>query len=134
MGVIVALGGCAGLRVDVKRIIRASLHARFAADAAIIVEINDAIITDEECLCRADSYTGRIGAMVAAGHGKHAPGIRKNALFGLFHEGAIDTNGHIVFRFASYRAGVAANAFAVVYNKSKFHVVVFSRKGAKHAK
>jgi hypothetical protein len=60
--------------------------------------------------------------VVAAHDRKHAAGMRELAFLYLFDPGAENADWHIVLRFAGGGAGVAANAFSVVYDKAKFHV------------
>lgn len=122
MGAVVALGGGVGIRVNVEGIVGTSLHARLAADAAVFVKVHDTIRPEIERLHWANLHTGCVSAMVAAHDGKHAPGMRELTLLHLFYPSAKDTDWHIVLRFAGGCAGVAANALAVVYDKSKFHV------------
>ena len=43
VGAVVALGSGVGVGVNVKGVVRASLHARLAADAAVFVEVHDAV-------------------------------------------------------------------------------------------
>jgi hypothetical protein len=84
-------------RINVQRIIRAGLHAGFATDAPIFIEIYDAVFPNEEGLHRTNFYTGCISAMVASHHGEQSPGIGKFSLFYLLHPSAVDSNGNIVF-------------------------------------
>ncbi len=57
--------------------------------------------------------------MITAHDGKHPARIRELALFYILNPGPIDPNGDIMLCFTSNRAGVAANAVAIVYYESK---------------
>jgi hypothetical protein len=113
-------------RINVQSIIRAGLHAGFAADTTVFVKIYDTIFPNEERLHRTNFYAGCIGAVVASHHGEESPGIGKFSFFYLLHPGAVDAYGNIVFRFAGCGAGVAAYALSVVYYESVFHAVLIS--------
>jgi hypothetical protein len=56
--------------------------------------------------------------MVASMDGKFSGGIGEGSFFNIFHMGAVHTNGHIVFAFASDRAGMASDTHAVINDKS----------------
>lgn len=43
--------------------------------------------------------------------------------FDIFYPGPVHAERHIMLGFAGYRTGVAANALAIVDNKSKIHVL-----------
>jgi hypothetical protein len=49
----------------------------------------------------------------------------KFTLLNVFHMGAIHTNGYIVLTFASNCTGMAADAHAVIYDKSVIHIFIF---------
>jgi hypothetical protein len=51
----------------------------------------------------------------------------KFTLLNVFHMGAIHTNGYIVLTFASNCTGMAADAHAVIYDKSVIHLIGVSR-------
>jgi hypothetical protein len=51
--------------------------------------------------------------------------IRKFAFFDIFYPSAINTNRNLMLRFTGDSAGVTANTFAVVYDESKVHFVLF---------
>jgi hypothetical protein len=59
--------------------------------------------------------------MIAAGDLEHAPGIREGALFDVLDPGAIDAELNLVLGFASDRAGMAADALAIVDYEGIFH-------------
>ena len=56
VGAEVALGRGVGVLVDVERVVRAGLHAALAADAAVAVEVDDAVLALEQRLRRADRH------------------------------------------------------------------------------
>jgi hypothetical protein len=120
---VVALGSRVRVRVNVEGIIWAGLHTRLTADAPVIIEIHDSILARIEGLHGANLHAGRIRTVVTPEHGEDPPRIGKYALLRLFHPGPVYANGDIVFSFAGYRAGMAADALAVVNNESVLHPV-----------
>jgi hypothetical protein len=65
--------------------------------------------------------------MITAHDGKHPARIRELALFYILNPGPIDPDGDIMLCFTSNRAGVAADAVAIVYYKSKIQVIFLIR-------
>ena len=59
--------------------------------------------------------------MVTAVYQKIATRIGKFTFFNVFDPGAIDANGHVMFRFTGNSTGMAAYTLALVNNKSVFH-------------
>jgi len=94
------------------------LHARFTSNATITIKINNAVGTGVKRGGWTNFHTRRIGAMVTTVDRKFPSVVRKFTLFDIFHMGAIDTNGNIKFTFTRHRAGMTANAHAVIYDKS----------------
>src|SRR5262249_32674113 len=76
----VALGGGAGFRIDVDRVVRARLEAGLAADAGVRIELDDAVGPLEHRRGRADRDARRLRAVVAAGDLEVAPRVRKDPL------------------------------------------------------
>ena len=52
--------------------------------------------------------------MIASMDAKFSGGIRKNALFDVFHVGPVDSYWHVVFRFAGNGACMATDARPIV--------------------
>src|SRR4051812_28847340 len=77
---VVALGRSVRVRVHVEGVVRARLCARFAPDTAAVVEVDDAVLPRKQRSDRTDLDTRRVGAVVAAHHGKQPSRIRKTAL------------------------------------------------------
>src|SRR5262245_34740151 len=115
----IAFGGSVRGRIDVQRVVRTRLHARLAADAAVGVEIDDAILTAIEGCNGADGDARCKVAMIAAHHTEQPAVVRKLAFFDVLHPRAIDANGNLMLAFAGHGTGVAANAFAVIDQESK---------------
>ena len=85
VGAEVALGGGVRVGVDVERVVGARLHARLAADAAVAVEVDDAVRPPVERHRRADRHAGRVVAVVAA-HDREVPArVRELALLDVLH-------------------------------------------------
>ncbi len=57
--------------------------------------------------------------MITAHDGKHPARIRELAFFYILNPGPINPDGDIMLCFTSNRAGVAADAVAIVDNESK---------------
>jgi hypothetical protein len=107
--------------MDVDRVVRTGLHAGFASDASITGKIDDPIFPLPERRYRTNLNTGRIGAMIAALYGKNSTGARELSFFNVLHPGSIHTDREIVFLFACNRAGMTANALAIVDNEPVVH-------------
>jgi hypothetical protein len=58
--------------------------------------------------------------VVAAIDQKITPRVGKLALLNILDPGAVDADGNVVFGFAGDGAGVAADAFSLVYDKGVF--------------
>ncbi len=114
---VVALGGGMRIGVDVQRVVGAGLHTRFAADAALRVEINDAIRALEQGFRGANRHAGSIVAVVTAIDQKITARVGELTLLDILHPRSIDPDGHIMFRLARHRTGMAADTFALVDHK-----------------
>jgi hypothetical protein len=97
------------------------LHAGFAADAPVAVEIDDPVIAPEKSSHRADRYARSVIAVVAPEYREEPASVRVFALLDVLDPGAKRAKRNFVLGFASYRARVAADAFAMVNNKAVFH-------------
>jgi hypothetical protein len=69
--------------------------------------------------------------MIATHNRKQSPCVRKLAFFDVFNPRPIDSDGNLMLRFASHRASMAADTFAVVYDESKIHKVLLLSKKTK---
>ena len=121
MRAVVAFCSRVIFRLHKDRVIRTRLRAGFAADTTPVVEINDAV---RACIKRGHGTnldTRRVGAMIATHHAKKPARIGKFSFFDIFDPSPIDTDRNLVFRFTRHRASVAANTFAIIYDKSKVH-------------
>jgi len=115
----IAFGGGVCVRINVQRVVRAGLHARLAADAAVGIEIDDAILAAVEGGDGADRHARRKIAVITAHHAEQPAIIWKLALLDVLNPGAIDANRYLMFAFAGHGTGVAADAFSVVDQESK---------------
>jgi hypothetical protein len=127
VGAVVALGGGVIFGVDIKRVIRAGLHARFAANAAVFVKIDDAIIAKIKRFGWANFHARRVGTVVATHHRKQATSVGKLSFFDLFDPRSVNADGDLMLTFTSSRASMAADALAVVDDESVFHKKVIFR-------
>ena len=114
MSAVVALLGGIRIRVDVQGVVWASLHAGLAPDAPVSVEIHDAVVAAIQRGDRTDRYAGRILALVAAHHRKKAARIGILAFLDVLDPGAKRSKRDFVLRFASYGAGMTADALAMI--------------------
>src|SRR3989442_921333 len=112
-----------GVWIDVQRVVGAGLHARLAADAAVAVEIDDAVIASEQRSHRTDRNARRVVAMIAPEHREEAPSVGILALLDVLDPSAKCADGNFVFGLAGDRAGVAADAPAMVDDEAVFHLV-----------
>ena len=107
-----------GVFVDINRIVRASLHAHFAPDAQFIVEVDDAVGANKQCLGGATLHAGRISAVIASKDGHFSCGRGKLALFDVLHPGTKLTDRNVMLSLAGHRAGVAADTGPLVNGES----------------
>jgi hypothetical protein len=122
MRAVIAFLGSVRVRVDIERVVRASLHAGFAADASVAVEIDYAVFAAKQRRHRADGYAGRVVAVITPHHGKESACIWVFALFDVLYPRAKRAERDFVFRFTGDRACVAAYAFSMVNDKAISHV------------
>lgn len=111
--------GCSTLvGVDVKRIIGASLHARLAPYAPLIIEIDNPIGSCEKSRGRTDSRTWRVLAMIASMDAELSGRIGIRTLFDVLDMCPIYSDRDIMLRLAGYGASMAPDASLVVYHES----------------
>ena len=77
MGAEMTFGGCSLVRIDVDGVVRAGLHAGFAANTAFGTEVHDPIFALVHRRDRTDGHARRILAMIAAGHLEDAASVGK---------------------------------------------------------
>jgi len=116
-----ALGCRAMVGIDINRIVRTRLHASLAANAAVRVEVDDAVLALVHRGHGTDRDTRRLLAMVAARDLKYAARVRVKALLDVLDPGSIHSDRHLVLGLARHRAGVTTNALAVIDYKAVFH-------------
>src|SRR5262249_12869566 len=121
MRAVVALGRRLCLGVDVERVVRTGLRARLAADAAISVEVHDAVGAPVESDGGADGDTGGVVAVVAAHHGEVAPRVGEGAFLDVLDPRAVDPEGNLILLLAGDGARVAADAFALIDHEAVAH-------------
>ena len=118
VGAIMAFSGRVRFRVNVDGVVRTGLHTGFTADTNGGVELNNTVSPLVHRLGGADADAGRVGAMVAARHLEMTPVVRESARFHIFDPGAVHPQGYFVFAFAGGGAGVTADTFTVVDDKT----------------
>src|SRR5690349_13262200 len=97
MRAIVTLCGGVRVRIDIQRVVRARLHAGFAADASLTVEIHNTVRALVQSAGRTDLYARSILAMLTTLDREKAPSIRELAFFDVLDPGAKRANGHLIF-------------------------------------
>src|SRR6185369_2823084 len=121
VGAEVALLDRAELRVQVDRVVRAGLHAGATADADVAVEVDDPVLPLLEGVDRTDRHARRVRAVVAAEHGEVAADLGEAPLLDVLDPGPEAPDRDVVLLLARDRAGVAADAAAVVDDESVLH-------------
>jgi hypothetical protein len=116
-----ALGGGAVVRIHVNRIVRTGLHAGFAANAALGIEIDNPVFALVHRRHGTDGDAGRLLAMVAACDLKYAARVGENAFLNVLDPGPVHAQRHIVLGFARHRTGVTTDALAVIDYEAVFH-------------
>jgi hypothetical protein len=102
------------------------LHTGFTTNTSIIVKINNTISSCVQCRGWANFYAGRVSAVVASVYRKLPGIIWEFPFFNIFHMSTVDTNRHIMLTFASYGAGMTANAHSIIYYKSVIHFILLA--------
>jgi hypothetical protein len=122
MSTEIAFGCGIVIGINIEGIVRAGLHTSFAANTSPVVEVYDSIRTAVESVGGTNLDAGSSVAVVTSHHAEVAAGVRKFALFDVFHPGAKDSNGHLVFLFARHGTGVTANTSILIDNESVAHL------------
>src|SRR5439155_13143698 len=121
MSAIVALGGGLGGGIDVERVVGAGLHARFAADAALAVEVHDAVRPSVERDGRTDRDARRVVAVITSEDREVPPRVRERPSLHVLHPRPERTQRNLVLLLARHRAGVTADALALIDHESVAH-------------
>ena len=117
------------VRVHVNGIVGTGLHAGFAANAAVGIEIDYAVFALIHRGDRTYRDAGRLLAMVAARNLKYAARVGEDALVDVFDPGPVHAYRHMVLGLARHRAGVASDALSVIDYEAVFHPLeVWTRK------
>jgi hypothetical protein len=131
MGTEMAFGGSAIVRIHIYRIVRTSLHAGFAANAAVGIEIDNPILALVHRRHRTDGDARRLLAMIAACDLKYPARVGEDAFLDVLDPGPVHAHRHLVLGLACHRAGVASNALAVIDYEAVFHSLEVSTKKRK---
>ncbi len=122
MGAEIALGRRVVVGIDIQSVVRTSLHAALATDAASVVEINDAIGPPVESARRTNFRTRRVIAVIAPHHAEVSGSMWEFALFNMLDPSPKNAQGHLVFFFARHRAGVTSNTTVLIDDKTVSHL------------
>lgn len=117
----IALGSRVFFRVDVECVVRARLHARFAAYTESVVEVDDAVGPLEKCNSRTDFDAGSIVAVIASENTEVKAGVRERPLFDVLYPRTIHTDGNIVLFLAGHGAGMTADTARLIDEESVTH-------------
>jgi len=117
----ITFGRGPGIGIDVQGVVGAGLHAGLATDAALIVEIDDAVASPEKGPGGTDLYAGGVIAVVASQDPKVTFGVGKLAFLDVFDPRPIDSDRDIVLFLAGYRAGMTADAAVLVDDETVAH-------------
>ena len=116
-----ALRSGAVIRIHVNGIVRTRLHARFAANAAVGIEIYDAVLALVHRRHRTYCDARRLFAVIAARHLKDAASVREDALLDVFDPGPVHSYRHLVLGLARDRTRVTADTLPVIDYEAVFH-------------
>src|SRR5262249_21140622 len=122
----IALGCGIAVGIDVKRVVGAGLHAAFATDAALIVEVDNSVGSSVEGVGGANGGAGRIVAVVTSHHAEMTAGVGKLAFLDVLDPGAKNAHRNLMFLLARHRAGVTPNTSVLIDNKPVAHSERFS--------
>jgi hypothetical protein len=97
------------------------LHAALAPDAAVAVEVDDAVGAAVKRAGRADLNAGSCVAMIAAHDPEMAAGVRELALLDVLYPGAKHADGYVILFLARHRAGMTPDASILIEHKAIAH-------------
>jgi hypothetical protein len=101
------------------------LHARFTADAAFVIEVDDAVTPAKQRNRGTNFYARRVVAMIATQYREMTPGVRVVSLLDVLDPSAIHTKSDVVLFFAGHRAGVTADATVLIDHEAVAHSIPF---------
>jgi hypothetical protein len=122
MGAEIALGCRVVVGIDIQSIVRTSLHAALATDAAPVVEINDAIGPPVESARRTNFRARGVIAVIASHHAEVSGSMREFALFNMLDPRPENAHRYLVLFFARDRAGMASDTTVLIYDKTVSHL------------
>ena len=111
--------------VQIKSVVRASLHARPAPDTRVPIYVHDPIGPLRKGIHRANRHAGRVRAVIAALYQKVALDVGKLADFDVLHRRSEVPDRHVVFCLARSRARMTADAGVVINDKAVLHAMGF---------
>ncbi len=103
-----------GVRIDEQLIVRTRDHARPASDAAVPMEIDDAVAPLEERIGRTDLRAGRFVALIAEDREKKTSGGGESTVLDCFHPTAVHPHRNVVLGLTGDRASVTTDAFSKI--------------------
>jgi hypothetical protein len=97
------------------------LHAGLAADTAIAIQVDDAVLAGVERFDGANLDARRIVTVIASHHAEVAAGSGILALFDVLYPRAKAADGHLVLGLTSDRTRMASDALALVQHEAITH-------------
>ena len=113
-------------RVDVEGVIRTGLHARFAPDTKVGVEVDDAVVAFEKCAGGANGDTRCVRAVITAENGEEPLGVGPGSLLDVLDPGSVDSERDLMLGLACDRAGVTADAEVLIDDEAVFQDTIQS--------
>ena len=101
-------------RIDEDRVVWASRHAGFAADANRFIKVNDSVCALEHSSGRARGDARRMRALIAARHLVRPASLRKDSDIDVFDVSPGHADRHNVFRLACSGACVTTDTAGMV--------------------
>jgi hypothetical protein len=101
------------------------LHAGLTADTALVVEVDNAVVSAKKRYGGTYFNTRSVIAMVATEHREVSSRIRVAALFNILHPCAIYAHRDVVLFFAGNRAVMTTDATVLIDYKSVSHFIPF---------
>jgi hypothetical protein len=115
--------GRAIIRIHIYRIVWTGLHAGFAPDATVGVEIDNPVFALIHRGHGTNSDAGRLRAMIATRHLKYAARIWEQSLLDVFDPSPVHADRHLVFGFARHGTSVTSDALAIIDYEAVLHAM-----------
>ncbi len=115
----VALVSGLRLRIYVEGIVGTGVHTGLAANAVVVLEVHDPIVSAVEGGRGADRHARSILTLVATHHRELAGNVGESTGLDVLHPGAVDSERDVMLALAGNGASVTANTRIAVEEKSE---------------